>query len=133
MSRNRLYVKQEEAIQSFLSLFVYAEQQWCDWDGLEESIMQADYDKFSEEYADWFIEFLANCCFRVWRSFQEDKNYNYVKESDGIFLIHNYDWNAFKFAKQHGADKEVTTKYAMAIDGNKLNEKELKWLRSKCK
>lgn len=128
-----LYVKQDEAINSFISLFVYAEQQWGDWEQLENAIAEVEYTEFTPEYADWFIEFLANCVLRVWRSEKEEPNYNRVQEKDNIFTISNYDWNAFKFAKQHGADKEVITKMSVAIDGDKLNEKEIKWLRSKCK
>lgn len=128
-----LRVRQDEAIFHFLELFAYAEQKWCDWEQLENAIVEVDYDKFTPEYADWFIEFLVNCIFRVWRSSIEDTDYNRVRERDNIFIICNYDWNAFKFAKQHGADKDITTKLSVAIDGDKLNEKEIKWLRRKCK
>lgn len=127
-----LYVKQDEAINSFLSLFVYAEQQWGDWEQLENAIAEVEYKDFTPEYADWFIEFLANCVFRVWGSKKEDPNLNQVREDKAGFIIQNYDWNAFKFAKQKGSEKELVTKNLIAVTKSSLTDKELKWLRSKC-
>lgn len=128
-----LTVKQDEAIFHFLELFAYAEQKWCDWEQLENAIVEVDYDKFTPEYADWFVEFLANCVLRVWRSKQEDPNLNQVQENDTGFFIFNYDWNAFKFSKQKGGEKELATKNIIAVTRTSLADKEIKWLRSRCK
>lgn len=133
MRRSELRVHEVEAIEGLLTLFIYSEQQWCQWDKLEDAIAEVDYDHLSSEYQGWFVEFLANCCMRVWRSRKEGIKYNEVKEEDVCIFIHNYDWNAFRFGKQKGLEKELTTCKILCIDKANLNDKEIKWLRSKCK
>lgn len=128
-----LKVQDCEAVTSLLDLFVYAEQKWCTWDKLEDSIAEVDYEKLNEEELNWFIEFLANCVMRVWRSIKPNEELNTVKEKDMAFLINNYDWNAYKFCIKNGADKYITTKNIVGVDGYNLTEQEIKWLRSKCK
>lgn len=122
-----------EAVSGILDLFVYAEQHWCQWDKLEEAIAEVDYELFSDEYLEWFIEFVANAVLRVWYTRKEDAELNRVKEQDGCFYIRNYDWNAFKFGKQHGLDKQLLTKEVFILNGNSLTEREIEMLRSKCK
>lgn len=122
-----------EAVEGLLNLFVYAEQHWCQWDKLEEKIAEVDYEKLSDEYLEWFVDFLANCCFRVWRNTEPDNSLNRVEEVAEGFFIKNFDWNAFRFGMQHGLDKYVTTKNVIGIHMDSLTEKEIKWLRSKCK
>lgn len=133
MRRSELRVHPSEAIEALLNLFVYSEQHWCQWDKLEDSIAEVDYDSLSDKYAEWFVEFLANCCMRVWRSSKEDTEVNRVRDEGQAFMIVNYDWNAFRFGKQKGLDKDLTTNKILCIDKTNLNEKEIKWLRSKCK
>lgn len=133
MRRSELAIRNEEAIEGLLNLFVYAERRWCEWDKLEEAIAKVDYEKLSDEYLEWFVDFLANCCFRVWRNTEPDNKLNRVEEAAGLFLIKNFDWNAFRFGMQHKLDKYVATKNVIAIDMNSLSEKEIKWLRSRCK
>lgn len=133
MRRSELMVYPEEAIESLLTLFVYTEQHWCKWNALEDRIAEVDYDKFTEEYKEWFIEFLANVVMRLWRSSKEDTDFNRVKFDDPAFLISNYDWNAFRFGKQKGLDQDLTTRSILCIDKDNLTEQEIKWLRSKCK
>lgn len=128
-----LKVQDCEAVASLLDLFVYAEQKWCTWDKLEDSIAEVDYEKLSEEELNWFVEFLANCVMRVWRSSKEEAMLNQVIDKENCFLIKKYDWNAYKFARQNGADKYVTTPQMVGIDKDNLSEAEIKWLRSKCK
>lgn len=133
MSRlTNLRVEELEAASALENLFAFAEQKWCQWDKLEESIAKVDYEKLPEEELDWFVEFLANCVMRVWRSSKEDPELNRVKEKDMAFVITNYDWNAYKFCVKNGADKLITTKNVIGVDGYNLTEKEVKWLRSKC-
>lgn len=136
MSRlTHLRISNLEAAAGLLDLFVYAEQHWCTWDKLEEKIAEVDYEKFSDKHLDWFIEFMANVVLRVWRR-QPDKAsspLNQVEDVGEGFMIKNYDWNGFKFAKQHKAEKELTTKDMVCIFLKDLSEKEIKWLRSKCK
>lgn len=128
-----LRISNLEAVEGLLNLFMYAEQHWCQWNKLEEAIAEVDYNKLTDEYLDWFIEFMANCCFRVWRSTKEDPELNRVKDEAQAFMIINYDWNAYRFGRQKGLDKDLTTKNIVYIDKDKLDEKEIKWLRSKCK
>lgn len=125
--------RQLELVESALNLFIYAQDQWCEWPKLEECISAVDYSELPEEQLSWFAEFIINCCFRVWRTWEEDKERNRVLEKDICFIINNYDWNAFKFARQKGADKETTTWKTLAIDKDNLNIQEIEWLRSKCK
>lgn len=129
-----LHVYQDEAINSFLSLFVYAEQQWSEWRELEDKIAEVDYDRFSSEDADLFIEFLANVVLRVWHSTPEQSKMplNRVEDIGEGFIIYNYDWNSFKFAKEKGADKDITFKNSIVVPLKNLTDKEIKWLRSKC-
>ncbi len=124
-------VEDYEAVTSLLDLFVYTEQKWCTWDKLEESIAEVNYENLNKEELGWFIEFLANCVFRMWRSRKEDSALNRVTEDDVCFFIHNYNWNAFKFGKQKGLDQDLTTKNVICIDKEKLSDKEIKWLESK--
>lgn len=132
MRRSELRVSQAEAIEGLLNLFTFAEQHWCNWDKLEDKIAEIDYDNFDEAESDLFIEFLANVCMRVWRSSSEPP-LNETSEDESSFLIKNYDWNAFKFGRQHGVDKDITTKAMFVIDKKNLNDKEIAQLRRKCK
>lgn len=120
-----------EAAAGVLDFFVFAEQKWCTWDKLEESIAKVDYEKLKDKELDWFIEFMSNCIFRVWRSSKENPKLNEVKEDAIGFFIYNYDWNAYKFACEKGNDKEIRTDNILLIDKEKLSTAEIKWLRSK--
>lgn len=128
-----LRVDAKSGVEIMLDLFVRCEEKWCHWDKLEESIAKVDYDQFSDKYLEWFEEFLINCAFRIWRSSKEDPELNRVKDEGQAFMIINYDWNAYKFGRQKGLDKDLTTKKILCIDKSNLNDKEIKWLRSKCK
>lgn len=132
MSESYLKVRQNEVIDSLLTVFVYAEQKAGDWDKLEESIATVKYEEFSERYKDWFIEFLYYACFRVWNGCKDDE-LNRVKDEEQAFMVINYDWNAFKFGKQKGLDPDLTTRKILCIDKDNLTEQEIKWLKSKCK
>lgn len=129
----QLRISPLEAIEGLLDLFVYIEQRWYQWDKLEEAIAKVKYEELSDEHLEWFVDFLANCCFRIWRTTGANNNLNGVKEVTNGFLINNYDWNAFKFGRQHELDKYTTTYNLIAIARDSLSEAEIKWLRSKCK
>lgn len=135
MRRSELRVSQDEAIAGLLNLFVYAEQHWCEWPNLEDNIAEVDYNNLPNEELEWFIEFLANICLRVWRSIPDKakKPMNKVEDGGEGFLIFNYDWKAFKFAKQKGADNDLTTRDLVCVMHKNLNEEEMRWLRSKVK
>lgn len=127
---NRL--SQEDVVHHFLGFFVYAQEEWCRWDKLEDAIAVVRYEELSDSHLNWFIEFLANVCLRVWKSSKEETELNRVEEFEEGFFIKNYDWNAFKFGKQHGVNKYVITKTTLTLDKDNLKEKEVKWLRSRC-
>lgn len=125
-------VEQIQTIEGILQVFLCAEQYWGDWQKLEDAIAAVDYNVMEREERDWFIEFLCNACMRVWKSHPQEV-LNRVEENKEGFIIHNYDWNSFKFGKQHGVDRDLITKNMFIIDKNNLSEPEIKELRRKCK
>lgn len=133
MRITNLRVTQIEGVEGLLNLFAFAEQRWCTWDKLEEKIAEVKYEQFTEEYLDWFIDFLMNAVMRIWRTSKPDENLNRVRDEGQAFLICNYDWNAYKFGRQKGLDQDLTTKTIVCIDKDNLTEQEIEWLRSKYK
>lgn len=128
-----LYIQPSEAIDHLLGVLVYCEQHHCEWTHLENNLMQIDYDKFDDEKKEWFAEFLMYLILRIWYSDKEDTNFNRVSSCEEGFLIENYDWKAFQFAKSKQVDPILIRFSKLLVGKHLLSEKECKWLQSKCK
>lgn len=131
MEKTHAWKRQTQTIEGILCVFVEGERLWGDWSELENAIAKVDYDQLDYATRDRFIEFLCNACLRIWK--REPRPLNQVEEIDGGFIINDYDWNAFLFAKQHLADEDLTTPSKICVDNTNVNTAEKKWLRSKCK
>lgn len=124
--------ERERQLNALLETFFTMNKRKLDWHELEDSITESGYDTMSPEEQQEFLWFLCHACLRVW-SAPEVLPLNTVTEDKSGFMIKNYDWKSYRWAKKKGVPEEMFLANIIGVPFSVLDGKETNWLRAKVK